>query len=131
MSSLRYSAAEESEDTLNSFTSHTQTRQVPILCQWNTDLTLNKHCLLCSNSNRKNELAEINNGHRVLLLLHGGVGKVLGGLSSYESHHGDEPSTENRVTCFTSIWNNSSRHDFLEFNYFVTDGSFTADNGLL
>ena len=30
-----------------------------------------------------------------------------------------------------SIWNNSSGQDFLEFNYFVTDGSFTADGGLL
>ena len=29
---------------------------------------------------QKKERAEINNGHRVLLLLHGGVGKVLGGL---------------------------------------------------
>ena len=34
-----------------------------------------------------------------------------------------------QVTCFTSIWNKSSGHDFLEFNYFVTDGSFTADGG--
>ena len=25
----------------------------------------------------------------------------------------------------------SSLQDFLEFNYFVTDGSFTADSGLL
>ena len=33
--------------------------------------------------------------------------------------------------CKTSIWNNSSRHDFLEFIYFVTVGSFTADGGLL
>ena len=33
--------------------------------------------------------------------------------------------------CYTSIWNNSSGHDFLEFIYFVTDGSFTADSGLL
>ena len=61
-------------------------RQVPILCLWSTDLTSNKHCLPCSNSNKKKELykrlrtlAEINNGHRVLLL-HGGVGKVHGGL---------------------------------------------------
>ena len=30
-----------------------------------------------------------------------------------------------------SNWNNSSRHDFLEFIHFVTVGSFTADNGLL
>ena len=37
----------------------------------------------------------------------------------------------NKATCYTSIWNNSSRHDFLEFIYFVTDGSFTANGGLL
>ena len=30
-----------------------------------------------------------------------------------------------------SMWNNSSGQDFLEFNYFVTDESFTADGGLL
>ena len=35
------------------------------------------------------------------------------------------------ATCYTSIWNNSSKHDFLEFIYFVTDGSFAADSGLL
>ena len=65
-----------------------QTRQVPILCQWSTDLTSNKHSLLWSNWNKKKKelykrprtLAEINNGHRALLLLHGGVGKVHGGL---------------------------------------------------
>ena len=37
----------------------------------------------------------------------------------------------NRATCYTSNWNNSSRRDFLEFIYFVTVGSFTADNCLL
>ena len=37
----------------------------------------------------------------------------------------------NKATCYTSIWNNSSGHDFLEFIQFVTDGSFTADGGLL
>ena len=65
-----------------------QTRQVPILCQWSTDLSSNKHCPPSSNWNKKKKqlykrprtLAEINNGHRVLLLLHGGVGKVHGGL---------------------------------------------------
>ena len=63
-----------------------QTRQVPILCQWSTDLTSRKRCLHCSNWNKKKKelykrprtLAVINNGHRVLLL-HGGVGKVHGG----------------------------------------------------
>ena len=37
----------------------------------------------------------------------------------------------NRVTCYTSNRNNSSRHDFPEFTCFVTVGSFTADVGLL
>ena len=32
-----------------------QTRQVPILCQWSTDLNSNKHCLPCSNWNKKEE----------------------------------------------------------------------------
>ena len=54
-----------------------RTSKVPTLCQWSTELTLNKHCLPCSKWNKKKELAEINNG---LLLLQGGVGKVHGGL---------------------------------------------------
>ena len=36
-----------------------------------------------------------------------------------------------RDDLLNSIWNNSSRQDFFEFNYFVTDGSFTADGGQL
>ena len=35
-----------------------QTRQFPILCQWSTDLTSNKHCLLCNNWKKKKELHE-------------------------------------------------------------------------
>ena len=47
--------------------------------------------------------------------------------------HGNEPSTDRSgVTCYASIWNKSSSgHYFLEFIYFVTDGSFTADGGQL
>ena len=41
------------------------------------DLTSNKHCLPCSNWKNKKKLNETNDGHRVLL--HGGIGKVLGG----------------------------------------------------
>ena len=37
MASLRYSAADESEDTLNSFTSHTQTVQFPQAQYWSDD----------------------------------------------------------------------------------------------
>ena len=58
-----------------------RTRQVPILSQCSADLTSNKHCLPCRNWKRKKEeLEEINIGHRVHLLPHGGVGKDLGGL---------------------------------------------------
>ena len=53
-------------------------------------------------------------------------------LYSYESHHGDEPSTDRTRRLVIQVFgNNSSGHNFLEFIYFVTDGSFTADNGLL
>ena len=60
-----------------------RTRQVPILCQCSADLTSNKQCLLCSNwkKKKKKKLNETKDGHRVLLLLlHVGGGKVLGGL---------------------------------------------------
>ena len=33
----------------------TRTRKVPILCQWRTDLTSNRHCLPCHNWNKKAE----------------------------------------------------------------------------
>ena len=53
--------------------------------RWSTDLTSNKHCLQQLKqeeegvfTKRPRTLAEIYNGHRVLL--HGGVGKVHGGL---------------------------------------------------
>ena len=58
--------------------------KVPILCRWSIDLISSRHCLSCNNWNKKQKkpptLTEINNGHRVLLLLHGGIGKVHGGL---------------------------------------------------
>ena len=62
--------------------------KVLILCHWRTDLISNKHCLPWNDWNKKQKdthkclltLTEINNGHRVVLLLHGGIGKVHGGL---------------------------------------------------
>ena len=85
-------------------------------------------CLPCSNWKRKMELKEINNGHRVLLLLHGGVGKVPGGLliPLKVTMEMNQVLTER-----CDLLYNSSGHDFLEFIYFVTDGSFPADVGLL
>ena len=56
-----------------------------ILCERRTDLTSERHCQPCSNRNKKKEsykrprtLTETNNGRKVLL--HGGIGKILGGL---------------------------------------------------
>ena len=51
---------------------------------------------------------------------------------SFESHDGDAPSTDRTGRPVEwSFWKDSSGQDFLEFNYFVTVGSFTADGGLL
>ena len=51
---------------------------------------------------------------------------------SYESQHGDEPSTDRTGWLVIQVFgNNSSGHDFLEFIYFVADVLFTADGGLL
>ena len=109
-----------------------RTSKVPILCQWRTDLTSNKHCLPCSNWNKMKEFTEINNGHRVLLLYHGGVDKVHGGLliPMIVTMDMNQVLTE-RSDLVNSIWNNFSGQDFLEFNWVVTDGSFIADSGLL
>ena len=50
----------------------------------------------------------------------------------YENHHGDERGTDRTGSPVIQVFgNNSSGHDFLEFIDFVTDGSFTADGGLL
>ena len=80
---------------------------------------------------RPRTLTEINNGHRVLLL--GGIGKVHDGgllILMKVTMEMNQVLTE-WSDLLNSIWNNSSGQDFLAFNYFVTDGSFTADSGLL
>ena len=61
------------------------------------------------------------------------MGKVIDGLliPMKVTMEMNQVVIEQGDLCYTSIWNNSSRHDFLEFIYFVTDGSFTADGGLL
>ena len=65
-------------------------------------------------------------------ILHGGIGKVHGGLliPVKVTMEMNQVLTE-WSDLLNSIWNNSSGQDFLEFNYFGTDGSFTADSGLL
>ena len=76
-------------------------------------------------------LTEINNGRHSVHLLHGGMGNFHGGLLILMkvTMEMNQVLTE-RGHLLNSIWNNSSGQDFLEFNNFVTDGSFTADSGL-
>ena len=60
-----------------------------ILCHWGIDLISSRHCLLCSKWNRKKQeknnmflltLTSTHNGRHEVHLLHGGIGKVHGGL---------------------------------------------------
>ena len=54
--------------------------------------------------NQKEGAQKINNGHRVLLL-HGGVGKVLGGLLNRMKVTTEMNQVQiEQVTCYTSIW---------------------------
>ena len=65
-----------------------QISKVPILCHWGIDLISSRHCLLCNDCNKKQEknhrclltLTNNNNGRHAVHLLHGGIGKVHGGL---------------------------------------------------
>ena len=109
-------------------------------CAWSTDLTSYKQCLPCSNFNEKQKethkcpltLTEVNNGHRVLL--HGGIGKVHGGLLilptvTMEMHQVlNERGDLLLIAVFGKILRDKT---FLNSTYFVADGSFTADSGLL
>ena len=73
-----------------------------------------------------------NNGHRVLLL-HGGIGKVHGGLFilpkvTMEMHQVLNERSDLLIAVFGKILRDKT---FMNSIYFVTDGSFTADGGLL
>ena len=65
-----------------------QISKVLILCHWGIDLISSRHCLPCNDCNKKQEknrrcpltLANTNNGRHAVHLLHGGIGKVHGGL---------------------------------------------------
>ena len=84
-----------------------------------------KHCLLCIDCNKKQKethkcpltLTEINNRHRVLPL-HGGIGKVHGGLLIHQKvtteMHQVLKERGDLLNC--SIWKDSSGQDFLEIN---------------
>ena len=78
-------------------------------------------------------LTNTNNGRHELHLLHGGIGEVYGGLLiipkvKKEMH---KVLSERCDPLLAVFWQTSSEMAFTNSIYFVTDGSFTADGGLL
>ena len=65
-----------------------QISKVLILCHWGIDLISSTHCLPCNDRIKKQEknhwhpltLTNTNNGRHAVHLLHGGIGKVHGGV---------------------------------------------------
>ena len=117
-----------------------QMRKVLILCHWGIDLISSKHCLPCNDWNKIQKethkyrlaLTEINSGHRVLLL-HGGIGKVLGGLLilvkvTMEMRQVLTERGDLLNAVFGKILLDKT---FMNSIIFGKDGLFTADSGLL
>ena len=117
-----------------------QIRKVLIPCQREIVLISSTRCLLCNAYNKKQEknhtcpltLTSTGSWHRVHLL-HGGIGKVLGGLLTIQKVKEEASQVLNvlRDTLFVVLWRKPPKMAFTNSIYFVTDGSFTADGGLL
>ena len=92
----------------------------------NKKLGKNHTCLLT--------LTSINNGswHRVHLL-HGGIGKIPGGLLTIQKvkEEASQVLNERGDPLLTVLWRKPPTMAFKNSISFVTDGSFTADVGLL
>ena len=78
-------------------------------------------------------LTNANNGWHEVHLLHGGIGKVHGGLLiipkvKTEMHQVLNERGDLLLAVFGKIL---LQKTFMKSIYFVTDGSFTADGGLL
>ena len=109
-------------------------------CHWETVPIPRRHCLPCNDCNKKQKnhtcritLTGTNSGswHDVHLL-HGGIGKVQGGLLIIPKvKEVSRVLSERGKPVGCSIWQASSKLTFTNLICFVTDWSFTADGGLL
>ena len=97
-----------------------------------------EHSQPCSDWNKKKKafykrprtLTEINNGHKALF--RDWIGKIHGWLFLFMKVTMEMNQVlKERCGLLNNIWINFSGQDFLKFNYIVTNGSFTADGGLL
>ena len=99
------------------------------------------HCLPCNDCNKKQEknhrcllpLTNTINGRHKVLLLHGGIGKVHGGLLilpkvTMEMHQVRNERGDLLIAVFGRILLSKT---FLNSSYLVIDGSFTNDGSLL
>ena len=119
-----------------------RTSKVLTPSHWEIVLISSKHCLLCNDYNKKQEkkhrylltLTSTNNGswHRVHLL-HGGIGKVLGGLLTIQKvkTEASQVLSERKNPLPIKLWRKLPKMDFKNSIYFVTNGSFTVNGGLL
>ena len=118
-----------------------QINKVLILCHWGIDMVSNKHCLPCNDCNKKQEknhrclltLTNTDIGRHAVHLLHGGIGKVHGGLLiipkvKTEMHQVLSERSDLLLAVFGKIL---LQKTFMNSIYFVTYWSFTADGGLL
>ena len=118
------------------------TSKVPIPCHWEIVLISSKRCLPCNDYNKKQEknhtclltLTSTNHGswHRVHLL-HDGIGKVPDGFLTIQKVKKEvsQVLSERLDPLLPVFWHKPSKMAFTNSVYFVTDGSFTADGGLL
>ena len=100
-----------------------------------------RHCLPCNDCNKKQEknhrclltVTNTTNGRHAVHLLHGGIGKAHGGLFiilkvKTEMHRVLSERSDLLLAVFGNILRQKT---FMNSNYFVADGSFTADSGPL
>ena len=96
------------------------------MIDYNKKLEKNHTCLLT--------LTSTNNGswHRVHLL-HGGIGKIPGGLLTIQKvkEEVSQVLSERGDPLLIVLWRKPPKMAFKNSIYFVTDGSFTADSGPL
>ena len=119
-----------------------QRSKVLIPCHWGIVLFSSKHCPPCNDYIKKQEknhtclltLTSTNNGswHRVHLL-HGGLGKILGGLLTIlkVEEEASQVLNERRDPLLIVLRRKPPKMAFKNSFHIVTHGSFTADVGLL
>ena len=102
-----------------------QISKVLILCHWGIDLISSRHCLPCNDCNKKREknhmclltLTSTNNGRYEVHLLHGGFGKVHGGLLIIPKVKEMHQVFSGRADMLLAVFGKLLRKNLHEFNF--------------